>query len=70
MQVTVCDTGPGFSDADLPHLFDQFYHGHQGQTGLGLFTAKRIVEKHGGTICASNLPEGGACISFTLNTAG
>ena len=70
MQVTVCDTGPGFTEADLPHLFDQFYHGHQGQTGLGLFTAKRIVEKHGGTICASNLPEGGACISFTLHTAG
>ncbi|NUU74079.1 HAMP domain-containing sensor histidine kinase [Paenibacillus xylanilyticus] len=67
MQVTVCDTGPGFTEADLQHLFDQFYHGHQGQTGLGLFTAKRIVEKHGGTINAGNLPKGGACITFTLD---
>jgi len=34
--------------------------------GLGLAICRAILEAHGGTISASNRPEGGACVTFTL----
>ncbi|WP_145946456.1 cell wall metabolism sensor histidine kinase WalK [Paenibacillus sp. Y412MC10] len=64
----ICDTGPGFNEADIPNLFRKFYKGDKGQTGLGLYTARVICDKHGGGIQASNRPEGGACITFTVRT--
>ncbi|WMT41252.1 HAMP domain-containing sensor histidine kinase [Paenibacillus sp. D2_2] len=68
------DTGPGFSDQDLRCMFDRFYSGDasrsqdqgQGHSGLGLYTAKLLVEKHGGRIRAGNRPEGGAWVSITV----
>ena len=35
-------------------------------TGLGLAICKRIVERHGGTIIASDNPGGGSRLTFTL----
>jgi len=68
LQFEICDNGPGFAEKDLPHLFKKFYRGDKGQSGLGLYTAKVIVEKHGGCIRASNRKEGGACMVFTIRT--
>ena len=34
--------------------------------GLGLAICSAIIEAHAGTISASNRPQGGACVSFTL----
>jgi heavy metal sensor kinase len=54
--LTVADTGPGISGADLPHVFERFYRGDKSRTasngnaGLGLAISKAIVEAHGGTI--------------------
>ncbi len=67
----ISDTGRGFSKTDLQHLFDRFYQGDAsrsaiGHSGLGLYTAKTLVEKHGGTIAAGNNPSGGAYIQFTI----
>jgi len=60
--VQVINYGYEIPEEDLPHLFEMFYTGdkartHQnGGTGLGLFIAKNIVERHEGTISAqSNL---------------
>ncbi|MEC0242281.1 HAMP domain-containing sensor histidine kinase [Paenibacillus dokdonensis] len=64
----ICDNGPGFKDQDIPHLFEKFYRGEKGQTGLGLYTAQIIAEKHGGSIRALNRKEGGACMVFTIRT--
>lgn len=70
VEIAVSDRGPGFSDTDNDRLFDMFVRGDsvagKPGTGLGLAICRAIVEAHGGTIRATNRPEGGACISFTL----
>jgi signal transduction histidine kinase len=54
--ISVEDRGPGVSPADLPHIFEPFYRGRDGQAshapgvGLGLTLVKRVVEAHSGRI--------------------
>jgi signal transduction histidine kinase len=71
--IAVCDTGEGFDAADLPHLFTRLYRGatsaqkdDYAHSGRGLYIAKQLAEKHGGTIRARNTEGGGACVEFTL----
>jgi heavy metal sensor kinase len=72
IEVEVRDTGPGIPPQDLPHIFERFYRAstsrarQEGGTGLGLAIAKAVVEAHGGTISASNHPEGGAVLRVVL----
>lgn len=56
--ITIQDDGPGISKEDLPHLFDRFYKGKNGNHGLGLSIAKRSMEYMGGDITAETSPEG------------
>lgn len=67
------DTGCGIAAADLPHVFEKFYHSHarpdekaRKASGLGLYTCKLLVEKHGGTIAIQNHPAGGCEVAFYL----
>jgi len=66
--LTVTDSGPGISDADLPHVFERFYRSSEARSrpgsGLGLAIVKHAAEQHGGMIYARNAPTGGA--QFTL----
>ena len=67
--LVVEDRGPGFREADLPHVFERFWRAPDapdGGTGLGLTIAAWIVERHGGTIVAGNRPGGGARIEVRL----
>ena len=55
VEVRVTDSGVGISEEDLPHVFEDFYRGRDGQSGekghgLGLALSRRIVELHDGTI--------------------
>lgn len=60
----ICDNGPGISPEDLSHVFELFYKGSSGGSGIGLSIAAGIVKAYGGEIKAHN--ENGACFEFTL----
>jgi signal transduction histidine kinase len=66
--VSVRDTGPGIPEAVLPRIFDPFFTTKEvGKgTGLGLAITYGIVQEHGGTIEAANLPGGGAEFRIAL----
>ncbi|MBC7172757.1 MAG: HAMP domain-containing histidine kinase, partial [Polyangiaceae bacterium] len=62
----VDDEGPGFSDEVREHLFEPLFTTRAKGIGLGLALCKRIVERHGGSICAENRPSGGARFEVLL----
>lgn len=52
--IRIQDDGDGIAEADLPHIFDRFYMGKNGKSGIGLALAKEIIHLHKGTIRAYN----------------
>jgi signal transduction histidine kinase len=68
-RIAFTDTGSGIAKQDLSKIFEPFYSTKSSSGGFGLAIAKRIVEEHGGTICAQNAPTGGACINVILPCA-
>ena len=68
-EVVIQDSGGGFDEADLPHLFERFYRGagsSKDSVGIGLALSKSIIEKENGTVTAEKTKAGGArfCIKF------
>jgi two-component system sensor histidine kinase HydH len=64
VSLIVRDNGPGIPEAIMPRLFEPFASGRREGTGLGLSIVRRIIEAHGGSICARNVP--GAEFVITL----
>lgn len=66
----VNDNGAGFDMARATKLFQPFQRLHQAHEfsglGIGLATAHRIVQRHGGTMRAQGAPGQGATFCFTL----
>jgi len=61
--IAVADDGPGIEADRLPRLFERFQRSDSG-SGLGLAIARRVVERHGGTIRVQT--EQGAGSTFTI----
>ena len=70
MVVSVTDRGPGIPKGKEEAIFDKFTRGVQESAtpgvGLGLAISRAIVEAHHGHIWATNVPDGGARVAFTL----
>lgn len=65
VEIRLFNDGPQIAEADLPYIFDRFYKGDKGQSGLGLAIVQSIMTTHHGTIEALNV-EGGVCMSVKL----
>ena len=67
-QLTVADTGKGVSGENLAHLFEPLWQGEgshgYGGLGLGLAIVKKMVELHGGSICAASPGPGQGTVFF------
>src|SRR5690348_14961801 len=61
--IAVADHGPGIDEDRLPRLFERFQRSDSG-SGLGLAIARRVVERHGGTLKVQT--EKGAGSTFTI----
>jgi signal transduction histidine kinase len=55
-QITIQDSGKGIPEELLPRIFEPLFTTKTRGTGLGLVSAKNIVEQHGGTISVKNNP--------------
>ncbi len=62
--ITVKDDGSGITPEELKHIFERFYAGHEGNTGIGLSLSKEILALHKGQIRAFN--EAGAVFEIRL----
>jgi signal transduction histidine kinase len=53
-RIGVRDEGPGIPAEDQGHVFERWWRGARGHTGLGLYIAKAIVDAHHGRIQVSS----------------
>ena len=63
--IRIQDDGDGIAEEDLPHIFDRFYMGRSGKSGIGLALTKEIIHLHKGTIRAYN-GDGGAVFEISI----
>jgi signal transduction histidine kinase/DNA-binding response OmpR family regulator len=72
IRISVSDTGPGISEADLPKIFEEFRqvgraaHSARSGTGLGLAITRRLVELLGGEISVTSRVGEGSVFTITL----
>lgn len=68
VSVHVIDSGPGVPEDLRERIFHPYVSGTKGGSGLGLPTARRIVEEHGGRIALDVLEGRGSDFSIVLES--
>lgn len=68
--IEVADTGPGISEADIGHVWDELYRSRSAQgtpgSGLGLALVRAIVQRHGGQSSIRSRPGQGTVVTLRL----
>lgn len=62
-EIIIEDNGNGFSQEELPYIFNRFYRGknaNKDSIGIGLALSRSIIERQNGTLHAENCHNGGA----------
>jgi len=70
VQLSITDTGPGLSPAEVSYVFDKHRrtpsaHVYEG-SGIGLYVSKNIIEAHGGRIGVDSVRGVGSRFYFEL----
>ncbi|MER8979841.1 ATP-binding protein [Mesorhizobium sp. M0870] len=72
LEIVVRDSGSGIGASDLPFVFDRYYRGHAGERsvadglGVGLAIAKKIIDRHDGTIGLERIEPSGTLLRIKL----
>jgi two-component system NtrC family sensor kinase len=71
VEASVADAGPGIAVENRERIFEAFFTTKPPSegTGLGLAICEEIVRRQGGTIVATDGPEGGALFRVSLPEA-
>lgn len=70
--ICVTDTGDGFSNDAMEHIFEAGYTTSldDNHKGLGLYIAQRVMQEIGGEIAVRNRTEGGAAVKLFVRNLG
>lgn len=66
VHLLVSDDGKGFDENESNRVFDRFYKGDDGESGLGLSIVSTIIKSSNGSIKAYNSQKGGAVVEITF----
>lgn len=72
MLISVKDEGIGIPEAEINNIFTRFFRAKNAKkvetdgNGLGLYTTKKMVERHGGSIWFESVEGGGSTFFFTM----
>ena len=65
--LSIWNDGGELSTEDFSHMFERFYTGENGNSGIGLALSKEIVEMHGWKLSAKNDRQG-ICLSMVCHS--
>ncbi len=69
IRFSVADTGKGIPAENIPHLFERFFQGREGNaggSGIGLVVVKSFVELHGGEVSVESEPDRGTVFTVSF----
>jgi two-component system sensor histidine kinase HydH len=66
VDVCICDTGSGIAAEQITKVFRPFFTTKRKGLGIGLSLARRIIERHGGTITLSSTVDRGTTVTLRL----